>query len=84
MAVHHVQKSAPGYHVEVVPSWAGELHHYRNYVGQNKKKKVKDEWKNLPHIEDKEMVTKFVSQLCQRVEDVCQKIEGVTCSFINL
>ena len=82
--VHHVQRSAPGYHVAVVPSWAGELHHYRNYVGQDKRKKVKDEYKTLSHVEDRGLVTRFMTRLCGRVERACQGIQGVRCRFIDL
>ena len=82
--VHHVQKSAPGYHVAVVPSWAGELHHYRNYVGQDKRKKVKDEYKTLAHVEDRGLITRFLTPLCESVERACQRIQGVRCRFIDL
>ena len=82
--VHHVTKSAPGYHVSVVPSWAGELHHYRNFVSQAKNKKVKDEHKKLPHMEDTELVNRFVEKLIQRVELTCYKLERVNCRFIDL
>ena len=84
MLVHYVQRSAPGYRVSVVPSWAGELHHYRNYVGQDKKRKVKDEYKKLPHMEDREMVTRFVGKLIERVERTCSRLERVRCRFIDL
>ena len=84
MLVHYVQRSAPGYRVSVVPSWAGELHHYRNYVGQDKKRKVKDEYKKLPHMEDREMVTRFVGKLMERVDRTCSRLEKVSCRFIDL
>ena len=82
--VHYVQRSAPGYHVSVVPSWAGELHHYRNYVGQDKKRKVKDEYKTLPHMEDTGLVTRFVGRLMERVERTCQVLQRVKCRFIDM
>jgi hypothetical protein len=47
-------------------------------------KKVKDEYKTLPHVEDMGLVTRFLTQLCGRVERACQGMQGVTCRFIDL
>ena len=82
--VHTMQKSAPGYHVVVIPGWACELHHYRNYVGQDKERKVKNEYKNLSHVEDRGLVTRFVGRLCERVERACQGLGEERCRFIDL
>ena len=84
LAVHRVQKSVPGYQVAVVDSKLAELHHYRNFVSKNKKRAGKDEYKKLHHVEDTEVVTRFVMQLVNRVETACQRIQGIQCSFIYL
>ena len=80
LLVHRVMKSASDYRLKVIPSWLGELHHYRNYVTS---KGMKTRFKTLPHVEDMNIVSTFVRPLCRTAEQVCSRI-NVTCEFVYL
>ena len=88
LSVHKVKASKRGYKEVVVPVNKAEMHHYRNGVSQGRKKKYRKDGRKvkpmLGHKENKVLVDRFVKNLIERVGEVCDKLTGVSCIYIDL